>query len=161
MSQVTKATIQFQMARSISGAHFAQLCRAACMHVVEFRSLGSLKLCLPHTSLEHFAVSAFSLYQRIPLKARDEFGAGAQSARNLQRHLCIYPSDKKICMKCFGKTLELVLLMDLIHVCSFIECFGCGILYVVSCRRARSYPTKSTGMLLISEMHRLMLYGVG
>ena len=64
--------------------------------------IGSLKLCLPHTSLEHCVVSAFSLYQRISLKARDEFGAGAQLARNLQRHLCIYPSDKKVGMKCIG-----------------------------------------------------------
>ena len=98
------------------------------MRVVLFRQLGSLKLCLPPTSLEHFVVSAFSPYQIISLKVRDELGVGIQLARNLQRHLCLYRSDKEIGMKCIRQTLELVLLVERIHVCGFIECFGCGIL---------------------------------
>ena len=41
-------------------------------------------------------------------------------------------------MKCIGKTMELVLLVETIHVGGFIEYFVRGILYLVSCRKAES-----------------------
>ena len=84
--------------------------------------------------------------QCISLRARGELGAGAQLARDIQQHICLYPSDEKIGMKRFGKTLELVLSVDLTHVCGFIECFGRSI--VSSCRKAGTHLTKRTRMLL-------------
>ena len=80
--------------------------------------------------------------------AGNDLGVSARLASNRQRRLCLYPFDKKTSMQSIGKTMGLVLLVGTIHICGFTECFSCGIPYLVSCRKARSYLTQSMRLLL-------------
>ena len=112
------------MARSISGARFTHMCRAelhACRFILMIGQFDALPS--PYISGTLCRLSLFSFAMYVSLEARDERGAGARLARNLQWHLCLYPFDKKIGMKCIGRKLGSVLLLETTHFCNFIECF--------------------------------------
>ena len=59
-----------------------------------------------------------------------------------------------------SKTLGSVLSLDLAHTWGFIECSGRGILYLVSCRKARGYLTKEDEDALKQGVPRRLKQGI-